>query len=75
MLMQIKLIALLLVLAATSTGCSVFRDPRDAPWDPKPRSGQVLFDQIPAWEGGANRVCGGHLTEEQRRREGRSARC
>jgi hypothetical protein len=73
MLMQIKLIALLLVLVVTSTGCSVFRDPRDAPWDPK--RGQVMFDQIPAWEGGANRVCGGHLTEEERRSSGRSARC
>jgi hypothetical protein len=73
MRMQIKLLLLLLVLAAASTGCSMFRDPRDAPWDPK--RGQVLFNQIPAWEGAANRVCGGHLTEAERRATGRSARC
>lgn len=37
------------------------RDPRDAPYDPKP--GQTLFDQIPNTEGEANRVCCGHLPQ------------
>ena len=37
----------ILVLA---TGCAGWqpRDPRDAPWDPKP--GQTLFDQMPNWQ-------------------------
>lgn len=57
-----------------ATGCTVLnQDPRDAPWDPK--GGQALFDQIPAWDGAANRICGGHLTETERQREGRSPRC
>ena len=67
---------LLVVFAAafSSVGCSVLNyDRRDAPWDPRP--GQNLHDQIPAWDGAALRVCGGHLTEEERRRTGRSARC
>ena len=64
---------LLVLLCANTAACSLVRDRRDAPWDPKP--GQVLFDQIPAWDGAANRVCGGHLDEETRRREGRSPRC
>jgi hypothetical protein len=59
----IKLAALSLVLAG-SVGCSMLQqDRRDAPWDPKP--GQTLFDQIPNWEGGANRVCCGHLRQCQ----------
>ena len=56
---QILLVLLLTQLA----GCSIYkdltRDPRDAPWDPKP--GQQLFDQAPAWNGAASRVCCGHL--------------
>lgn len=51
-----------IVLAALLSGCGILgKDPRDAPWDPKP--GQVLFDQIPNNEGGANQVCCGHLRE------------
>ena len=56
------------VLAAVAlTGCSavveqISRDSRDAPWDP--REGQ-LFDQIPAWDGAATRICCGHLRECQ----------
>jgi hypothetical protein len=53
---------ILTVLAASLTaGCSALptHDRRDAPWDPKP--GQTLMDQIPNWEGGAGRVCCGHL--------------
>lgn len=56
----------LLVAAAlvASTGCSVLqKDPRDAPWDPKP--GRTLFDQIPNEEGGAVRRCCGHLRQCQ----------
>jgi len=41
-----------LVLASTvaATGCAGYqpRDPRDAPWDPRP--GQTLFDQMPNWQ-------------------------
>ena len=66
---------LLLIAAVTSTllqGCAV-RDRRDAPWDPRP--GQPLFSQIPNWEGEAGRVCGGHLSAEERQRRGLSNRC
>lgn len=73
-LLKIALVA----LALSSSGCSTMyaelkRDRRDAPWDPKP--GQNLHDQIPAWDGAANRICGGHLTEEERKRTGKSPRC
>lgn len=59
-----RLAALVIVLALQ--GCSSMinvlgRDPRDAPYDPKP--GQTLFDQIPNTEGEANRVCCGHLPQ------------
>jgi hypothetical protein len=42
-----------LVLASTvliTQGCAGWqpRDPRDAPWDPRP--GQTLFDQMPNWQ-------------------------
>jgi hypothetical protein len=42
-----------LVLASTvliTAGCAGWhpRDPRDAPWDPRP--GQTLFDQMPNWQ-------------------------
>jgi hypothetical protein len=70
MLRLLLLVALSSNLAACS---SLLLDPRDSPWDPK--KGATLMDQIPAWDGAANRVCGGHLPEEQRIREGRSARC
>jgi hypothetical protein len=65
---------LLTLLAANLAACSsIGLDRRDAPWDPK--KGASMMDQIPAWDGAANRVCGGHLPEDQRIREGRSARC
>ena len=35
------------------------RDPRDAPWDPEP--GRQLFEQIPAWDRAAEKICCGHL--------------
>ncbi len=52
---------LLVILAAANlAGCAdLVRDRRDAPWDPKP--GHAMFDQIPNWQGGANRRCCGHL--------------
>ncbi len=70
MLTQIKLVALSVLLS----GCSaLYTDRRDAVWDPKGSAG--LMDQIPAWDGAANRVCGGHLTEAERQRTGKSPRC
>lgn len=64
------LVLLSLVLASTQLGgCAVWtelaRDPRDAAWDPKP--GQRLFDQLPAWDNMAQKVCAGHLPPNQRR--------
>lgn len=54
-------------VALQLTGCAAVidqlaRDPRDAPWDPKPGEGQ-LFEQIPAWDGAAEKICCGHLRE------------
>ena len=64
----------LVVAAVGNTACTALQtDRRDAPWDP--RGSATLMDQIPAWDGAANRVCGGHLTEEERQRTGRSPRC
>ena len=57
---MLKLLLVALVLANTAcTGLQ--RDRRDAPHDPDYRSGQQLHDQIPAWEGAANKICCGHL--------------
>jgi hypothetical protein len=58
-LIPIALIAILL------QGCGTMleelqRDPRDAPWDPRPGQGQ-LFDQIPAWDNAAEKICCGAL--------------
>ena len=47
--MHTKLLLKLLLAAlvtANSAGCAT-RDPRDAPWDPRP--GTALFEQIPNW--------------------------
>jgi len=44
----------LLALAGCATNTR-----KDAPWDPK--AGQTLFDQMPNWEGAAERICCGHL--------------
>ena len=74
-----NLLKIVLVAAAVgSAGCAelhteLARDRRDAPWDPK--GSAQLFDQIPNWDGAANRVCGGHLTEAERQRTGKSPRC
>ena len=56
---MLRLVLLLAVCANLAACAQLQQDRRDAPWDPKP--GQSLFDQIPNWEGGANRVCCGHL--------------
>ena len=62
---------LLIALAAvSSTGCAT-HDRRDAAWDP--RGGASLLDQIPNWDGEAQRRCGGHLPESERGT--RSSRC
>lgn len=66
----LRLLLTLLVIANT-TACSLLRDRRDAPWDPKHPS--MMIEQIPNWDGEAGRVCGGHLPPEERR--GRSPRC
>lgn len=58
MLMKLLPKLLLAALCASAAGCAT-HDRRDAAWDPKP--GQTMFDQIPNWDGGANRVCCGHL--------------
>lgn len=76
--LRIALVAAAVSSLTLTAGCSSIyaelkRDRRDAPWDPRP--GQNLHDQIPAWDGAANRICGGHLTEEERRRTGKSPRC
>ena len=61
-----KIVAVLLV-ALQLGGCAAVkeqlaRDRRDAPWDPRPGEGQ-LFEQLPAWDGAASRICCGHLRE------------
>ena len=58
-----KLVAALLLCAVALQGCAVgrsvwtelARDPRDAHWDPPPD--RLLFEQLPAWKGGAHKVC------------------
>jgi hypothetical protein len=45
--------------------------PTQAPWDPKP--GQTLMDQIPNWDGEAERVCCGHTWPNCK--PGQSPRC
>jgi hypothetical protein len=41
------LICSVLLAASLATGCAT-RDPRDAPWDPKP--GHSLIDVLPNWD-------------------------
>jgi hypothetical protein len=49
-------IAAALVCTLALQGCAVvFKDPRDAPWDPV--DGQALFTQLPAWQGASHQVC------------------
>ena len=77
-LLKIALVAAAVSSSALTTGCAQLyadlgRDRRDTAWDPRP--GQTMFDQVPAWSGGANQICGGHLTEAERIRTGKSPRC
>jgi hypothetical protein len=48
--------AIIFAAASILAGCAT-HDPRDAPWDPP--AGRQLFEQIPAWDGAANRICCG----------------
>jgi hypothetical protein len=61
-----KLATCCLVISLVSvTGCSntaLWRDSRDAPWDPP--QGRLLFEQIPSWDRSVDRCCG-HLRECQ----------
>jgi len=71
----LRMLAVSLAVLAAS-GCAVLdRSPLDAPWDPRPGTGQTLFDQIPNWDGEATLRCGGHLRPEEARRLGRTQRC
>jgi hypothetical protein len=56
---MLKILSALLAVASLQ-GCAT-RDPRDARHDPKP--GRALFEQIPAWDRAAERICCGHLRE------------
>ena len=51
------------IFAAVSVlaGCGTLRDHRDAAHDPPP--GRSLFEQIPAWDGAAQKICCGHLRQ------------
>ena len=61
-LLRILVLLALVAASATLQGCAgLAKDRRDAPWDP--RGSATLFDQIPNEDGGANRVCCGHLRE------------
>lgn len=71
--MKALLKLLLTSLLVCASGCAL--RPLDAPWDPDPRSGRSLMDQIPNWDGEAERRCGGHLTKQERDRKGLSDRC
>lgn len=62
--MKTTLKLLLAALVLANTACAqLHRDRRDAPHDPDMRTGATLLDQIPAWEGAANKICCGHLRE------------
>jgi hypothetical protein len=55
---------LIVIALASLTGCAavwedINRDPRDAAWDPK--GGAQLFEQLPAWDSAAERICCGAL--------------
>ena len=57
-------ILLAALVAASLQGCAyINKDPRDAAWDPP--QGRQLFEQIPAWDDRAQRVCCGHLRQCQ----------
>jgi hypothetical protein len=69
-------ITVTLVTVMSLQGCAVImeelqRDPRDAPWDPK--GGAQLFEQLPAWDRAAEKICCGALLGD--RAAYRAARC
>ena len=70
-MLRVLLLLLLCCASIAATGCAQ-RSGLDRPWDPKP--GQSLHDQIPNWDDRAQRRCGGHLLESQRR-PGMTDRC
>jgi len=45
---QIHKLALLVLVITSTSACSILRDPRDAPWDPRP--GRALHEQLPNWD-------------------------
>jgi hypothetical protein len=51
----------LLVIFNLTACAGLGRDRRDALHDPNLSTGATLLDQIPAWEGAANKICCGHL--------------
>ena len=55
-------ILLAAVVAASLQGCTVLRDPRDAPWDPRHPS--QMLHQLPNWDQEGLRRCGGTLYPE-----------
>ena len=67
-----------ILILALLPGCAAVeqlsRDPRDAPWDPRPGQG-ALFTQIPSWDDEAQRRCGSRLPQAERQRLGLSDRC
>lgn len=60
MLRTISAACSVVVLAGCAgLGDVVLRDPGTAPWDPP--AGRSMFEQIPNWDGAAERICCGHL--------------
>jgi len=70
-MLRVLLLIALSCASAALQGCAT-RDYRDAPWDPKP--GRALFEQLPNWDDRAQRRCGAHLHERDRR-PGQDGRC
>lgn len=71
-----RLVQLLLLSCASAlaTGCASIQDRRDAPWDPRPGSAQ-LMDQIPNNLNAAAQTCGGMFTVDEQRKRNLSPRC
>lgn len=62
----------LVLIALVLPACAAY-DARDTAWDPKP--GSSLMDQIPAWDGAADRLCCQHLRDYSQCRPPRNPRC
>lgn len=70
-------VIVMLLLAQQLAGCAAVnewaqQDARDAPWDPKVSQGQSLFDQMPAWDNAAEKICCG---SKRQCLEGQTPRC